>query len=456
MAAPAPAWLAPSLVGVLATVGSGVGYWNPSLWTDEAATISVASRPVPQIFAVVGHLDAVHAAYYVFMHVWISVLGIAPWSLRLPSVVAIGVAAAGVVVLGRQVANLRLGVTAGLLFAILPRVTWAATEARSFALVTMLAVWVTVVFMLAARGRTTWWILYAVLAAIGVALFVYFALVVLAHGISLIAWWARARKRPNAISWWMAASCSTAALTLPFVLVAARQVDHIHHSRPRLRGLPTQVGILQWFHGGPVSGHGPRLSAYFDPPLNWAIGATALAALSLALMGVGIFRATPSDASGQPTLVEMTLPWLLVPTLVVVAFSRVGSPVYTPRYMIASAPAVALLVAAGLLSLRHRTLIAVAVAAMVLFAAPDYVHQRTGTAKSHSDWKYAAAVIDGRAEPGGYGSSATAQRATDGSNAAPATCSFSRVSATDRSGAGRARSPGSMSCGRAGDNPGDH
>ena len=68
--------------------------------------------------------------------------------------------------------------------------------------------------------------------------------------------------------------------------------------------------------------------------------------------------------------------------------------------MIASAPAVALLVAAGLLALRHRTLVAVAVAAMVLFAAPDYVHQRTGTAKSHSDWKYAAAVIDGRAEPG--------------------------------------------------------
>lgn len=400
MAAPASAWLAPSLVGVLATVGSGVGYWNPSLWTDEAATISVASRPVPQIFAVVGHLDAVHAAYYLFMHVWISVLGIAPWSLRLPSVAAIGFAAAGVVVLGRQVATPRLGVTAGLLFAILPRVTWAATEARSFALVTMLAVWVTVVFMLAVRGRTTWWILYALLAAIGVLLFVYFALVVLAHGIALIGRWTRARKRPNAVFWWLAASCSAAALTLPFVLVAARQVDHIHHTRPRLRGLPTQVGILQWFHGGPVSGHGPRLSAYFDPPLNWAIGATSLAALSLVLMGVGIVRATPSDANGRPSLVEITLPWLLVPTLVVVAFSRVSSPVYTPRYMIVSAPAVALLVAAGLLSLRHRTLIAVAVAAMVLFAAPDYVHQRTGTAKSHSDWKYAAAVIDWRAEPG--------------------------------------------------------
>ena len=124
----ATARLAPLLVGVVAAVGSGVGYWNPSLWTDEAATISVSGRTVPEIFAVARHLDAVHVVYYLFMHVWISILGSAPWALRLPSVIAVGVAAAGVVVLGRQVATPRLAVTAGLLFAVLPRVTWAGTE----------------------------------------------------------------------------------------------------------------------------------------------------------------------------------------------------------------------------------------------------------------------------------------------------------------------------------------
>jgi mannosyltransferase len=83
-----------------------------------------------------------------------------------------------------------------------------------------------------------------------------------------------------------------------------------------------------------------------------------------------------------------------------VAFSRVGHPIYTPRYMIISTPAVALLVAAGLQSVRHRALAVVTVLAMVLFAAPVYLDQRSGTAKADSDWQYAAAVIGDRARPG--------------------------------------------------------
>jgi hypothetical protein len=214
----------------------------------------------------------------VFMHVWISVLGIAPWSLRLPSVVAIGVAAArGVVVLGRQVATLRLGVTAG------PAVRDPApghlgcdrspiVRARH----PCCAVWVTVVFMLAARGRTTWWILYAVLAAIGVALFV------------LLSRWSSSRTGSRSSPGGLEPAsdptqspgggrrrAATAALTLPFVLVAASAGRPHPPTRVHAcEGCPRRSAILQWFHGGPVSGHGPRLSAYFDPPLNWAIGAT--------------------------------------------------------------------------------------------------------------------------------------------------------------------------------------
>lgn len=393
-------WLAPLVVGCVGAVISSVGYWNPSLWTDEAATISVSTRTVSQILALARHLDAVHATYYLFMHVWTGILGVAPWAIRLPSVLAVGIAAVGVVVLGRQVSTLRFGVTAGLLFAILPRMTWAGTEARSFAMVAMLAVWLTVALLLAVRGAVTWWILYGVLAAIGVVLFLYLALIVVAHGLSLAAWWFRTQQSPRTVIFWAAASCIAAALTLPFVLATVRQSGHVHQTRPRLRSIPTKVGIFQWFHDGGLPDRGAHLSQYFHLSLNWATGAIALALLCLVLIGVGIVKAGAPAATVGPSLVELTVPWIVLPTLAVLVFSREVSPLYTPRYMIGSTPAVALLVAAGLLSLRHRSLTAVTVLALVVFTAPVYLDQRTGTAKARSDWKYAAAVIGERARPG--------------------------------------------------------
>ena len=396
MKLPATQRFAPLLVGVVAAVGSGVAYWNPSLWTDEAATLSVASRSVPQIFAVTKHLDAVHLLYYLFMHVWISLLGNAPWALRLPSVLAVGVGAAGVVVLGRQVATPALAVTAGLLFALLPRMTWAATEARSFAFVAMTAVWLTVVFMRALRGRALWWVFYAGLAAIGTVLFVYLALVVVAHGATLALCWARSRHRPHAVFGWAVASSAAAAVTLPFIHVAVGQSGHIHHMRMPPRVMIRQAGVVQWFFGA-----FPHSRARFDlhHPQGWAVGAVALAATCLALMALGVLRAQRPIVTAGPSLVELTLPWIVVPTLAMLALSEVR-PLYTPRYAIGSAPAVALLLAAGVLSLRKRALIAAALAVIVLCAAPVYVEQRTGTAKGGSDWKYAAAVVGERARPG--------------------------------------------------------
>ena len=42
---------------------------GPSLWRDEAYTKDAITRPFSQIFALLGHQDAVHGAYYLLMHV---------------------------------------------------------------------------------------------------------------------------------------------------------------------------------------------------------------------------------------------------------------------------------------------------------------------------------------------------------------------------------------------------
>jgi len=110
-------------VALLATTLSVAGAARPSFWYDEAATISAATRPVPDLWRMLANIDAVHGFYYLIMHGWFAVFPATEFLSRLSSALAVGVAGAGVVVLGRQLSTRPVAVTAGLLFAVLPRVT---------------------------------------------------------------------------------------------------------------------------------------------------------------------------------------------------------------------------------------------------------------------------------------------------------------------------------------------
>ena len=93
-------WLDPCLVGVLATVISLAGAGRPSFWYDEAATMSASySRSLPQLWQMFGNVDAVEGAYYLLMHGWFNVFPPTEFWSRAPSGLAVGGAAAGVVVL---------------------------------------------------------------------------------------------------------------------------------------------------------------------------------------------------------------------------------------------------------------------------------------------------------------------------------------------------------------------
>src|SRR6266571_3620699 len=68
-------WL---VIAAPVAVSAVVGWYEiggPSLWRDEAYTKDAIGRPVGQIFALLGHQDAVHGAYYLLMHVIAAVTG---------------------------------------------------------------------------------------------------------------------------------------------------------------------------------------------------------------------------------------------------------------------------------------------------------------------------------------------------------------------------------------------
>src|SRR5580693_4897211 len=119
--------LDPLAVALLAAVISSIAASRPSLWFDESATISAsAGRSLPELWGLLGRIDAVHGLFYLLMHGWFCLAPPTEFWSRVPSCLAVGIAAAGVVVFAKLFLPRTTAVCAGLVFAILPRVTWAA------------------------------------------------------------------------------------------------------------------------------------------------------------------------------------------------------------------------------------------------------------------------------------------------------------------------------------------
>src|SRR5450432_793283 len=95
-----PDLLAAVVPALVALVVGGYQLGGPSLWRDEAYTVSAAQRSTGQLFAMLLHVDAVHGPYYLVMHFVIRLFGISAGALRLPSLNGMGIAAGVTAALG--------------------------------------------------------------------------------------------------------------------------------------------------------------------------------------------------------------------------------------------------------------------------------------------------------------------------------------------------------------------
>ena len=374
---PPPAALDPLVVGLLAAAVSLVGAGRPSFWYDEAATISAAySRSPAQLWRMLGNVDAVHGLYYLLMHGWFAIFPPTEFWARAPSGLAVGGAAAGLVVLGKQLSSRTVAVASGVFCAILPRSTWAGIEARPYAVSMMAAVWLTVLLLYAGRrGDTRIWSLYAVAQAVSIVLDVYLALLVLVHAAFVVTF----RRRRAVLVRFAVASTLAGCATAPFLALAAGQVHQISWIAPIGRRTFEDVAVQQYFERNP----------------QFAV----LAALLVAAATVVRLRASrPADRQ----VVTLALAWLAIPTAAIVFWSAAIHPVYTPRYLSFTAPAMALILGRSAAAVAVRPWRAAALVGLfAVVATPNYVlAQRNPYAKYGMDYSQVADLIAAQASPG--------------------------------------------------------
>lgn len=367
------------LIGVCAAVINGVGAANPSLWYDEAATISATNRSLQDLVKLIATSDAAHPFYYFLMHTWFAVFPRTEFWSRAPSLIAIGVATAGVVVLARQLSTRTVAIAAGIVFAVLPRVTWAAIEARPYALTCALSVWWMIVLLQAARrGTRPWWFVYVVVFVFAVALNIYLSLLILVHLCALMV----LRATRSTVVVWALSTVATVALLSPY-----------------LAFLVAQAGELEWIEPLDFRTFGFVFGTqYFDRSVPFAI----LAVTGMcAMVGVAGWRKRWTETVGHREIVLIAMVWIIIPTAIVLIVSATVRPLYADRYLSFTAPAMALLLGLTVVVIGRKPVgIALLIAALAISAVPNYVWQRSDYAKVKMDYSKVADLIERQANPG--------------------------------------------------------
>lgn len=375
-------------MGALAAAVMLAGAGTPSYWGDEAASVLSARRPLWSLWQELGNVDAVHGAYYLFLHFWIRLAGSSEFATRAPSAIAAGAAVAGVVVLGRMLFGMRTGVIAGMLMLALPQVTRVAVEARSYAFSMTVGVWLTVLLVVLIRRaepRRRWWALYAAGLALGIYLFLYLGLLVPVH---LVAVLLLARQRRALLRRWAMAVAAALVVASPVIIFGIAQQHQIAFLAARHYASANAVIVTQWFHSAPLAALGWGLIVI-------GVAATAIRRRRLSRARIGAMA--------------LVLGWVAIPTAVLLAGDALITPMYNYRYTGFSLPAVAIAAAVGVVQIADlvhgRRLRVLAAATLIVFAgalaAPVYVSQRGEFAKDGgADLRQTAAAVSELAAPG--------------------------------------------------------
>jgi mannosyltransferase len=402
-----PAWLIPAC-SALATLA--VMLWRievPSFWRDEGATLSAAHRSLPQLIRMLGHMDAVHAAYYLLIWLLVRVAGSGELALRLPSAVAMAAAAGLLTALGRRLVSPAAGLAAGLTFAAIPAVSWFGQDARPFALETAAATAASYCFVRfldsaspagrppgtfrdgrlgedtpAARqpssGNGRWARWYAVsLAGLGLAN-IFGLLLIAAHGTTLLVLHRQHGHQDGRrlARRWLATVTVAVVVLLPLEVLAWSQ-------RGQVSWLRTPLAVSLANTGRLVGTPGALL--------------TVALIMAVALAGTALAGWSRFAVAWPGRLAALALPWLLVPPVLLVAASQV-QPVYTFRYIVFCEPAVALLIGAALAAL-GRVAGPAALMLIVLAGLPAQLGER-GPDGHSDDIRGMDQIIAGHARPG--------------------------------------------------------
>lgn len=344
------------LAGIIRFAGLGA----QPLWLDEGATVYFA-RMSPQRLWLGIPWETNPPLYYSLQRIWF-VFGQSDFALRsLPALIGtLTVPLTGY--LGRVVAGPRAGVLAAAMLALCGVHVQYSQEARAYSLVIAALVIATLALARllarepdrhgAGRGELLDWSLYAAAALVALYSHNTAVLPLLLLNVAASGWWlgTGARNRRLAAAWLQANALVVAAYLWWLPLVMEQSVHRLRDWWVPERGVAEAIGITRAVSGFPFLGSAQPWADLFVVLTAVAGGACLLrrrAAPALLLVALVV---------GVPVLT-----WLF----------SVWRPIYMPRVLLWSLPAMVVLTAAGATAWRSRAAAGVLVLSLLLLRATD-------------------------------------------------------------------------------------
>lgn len=400
------------------------GIGTPSFWRDESVSVMAATMSFDELWRLLDDIDAVHALYYLLLRPFAAFGG--EFAVRLPSALAVAGATFGIAAIGRKLATPQVGLLAGLVYAVLPMISRYGQEARSYALVSAVAVAATWVLLGERRSRYAG---YGLLVALLGWFHLYALLLLPAHAVVVL------RRRGETVPW-LASLAGAGVLLAPLAVIASGQREE-QLFWLKVPGLPElgQLGVD--IAGGDEAWASPLLPALFLTLL-----------VALALLGIwhgtrlrrrGVLTAedrregagagdhrerltagdhrqdltghrealtaedrregpVAGEGPGRPSLVGVAVPWAVLPVVLSLLISQIH-PVYSPRYVLFAVPGLALLAGAGLAALRRTPATWAVLAVLAAFSVSAHLAVR-GPANRPDDLRTLAAELSAQERPG--------------------------------------------------------
>ena len=366
-----------SAVAAVLVVAASLPGLSRQPWQDEYATWWAAGLPMSQLRTLTDNVDFAVLPYYLLMHAWIDLFGDSPQALRVPSIIAMAAAAVLTSQLATKLFGGAIGLTSGVLFAILPAVSRYAQETRPYAIATAAAVLASLLLVRALEKPTFWrWAAYApVLMLLGSAHLVAMTLLT-AHLVGVVHA-ARSRRSRRLIGHWVIAAAAACAVVGPIAFVSQQQSAQISwntYSAGQLFAMPANL-----FRSG------------------------ILACVILAFVAITIAAPRPGRGPHLPLLIA----WAVLPFLLTLG-TTAWLHMFLARYLLFTVPAFVILAAVGLCDMlrsEHGTITRVGVAALVVpilavFGLHDQHSVRADPVRGQPDYRTAAATVTSLLRPG--------------------------------------------------------
>ncbi len=315
-------------VAVVATLGS-VPWLGKSMFADEGASLYSARLSWSDLWAQSTHVDLVMLPYYVVLHFWMLVSWSIAWAHAL-SLLAYGGTVLVVGVLGLRLAGRWCGIVAAVLTATSTLLVLKALNARPYELSALAVALCAVALVEWLRDpRLRWMWAFSLLAVLATAAQLFAVLAPISMLVCVLA------VRPALFTERIRSLLAPIATLL--VLVGVWVVAAVG-----------QVGQVNWIASGSAESRllaearGPAVGQLYDLVL-FVIVVIVVAKLA-AIWDEGVREVVVQRIRHDRDVLALTFGWAVLPT-VALSIASIAHPIFADRYVTASAPGVALLIA---------------------------------------------------------------------------------------------------------------